>query len=288
MTCTELEELLGAYVLDAVTPEERVAVETHISECPRCIQLLQEMRATVDFLPLAAPQVEPAPQLKGRILSAVQAVANASSQSTQNVPAIRSLRALPSRTSEQERPTAPMPTPIPTPMRRRPAARQWVMPLVAAAAVLFVMLTGGLTAWNISLQHQVAHLQSNATSLQHQVASLQSNAVTTTTYTITGTKNAPGVTGEAKHIVGNGVDVTVMTLRGLPALQGQEVFQGWEIQGTQTKSVGLLNTQPDGTATINIPGDVKGNDAVAVSVEKGPTATPNAPKGKVLAEGKIV
>ncbi len=288
MTCTELEELLGAYVLDAVTPEERVAVEVHLPQCPRCIQLLQEMRAAVGFLPFVVPQVEPAPELKGRILSAVQAVADASSRSTQNVPAIRPLRALPSRMPEQERPTAPMPTPIPTPIRRRSTARQWVMPLVAAAAVLFLILTGSLTAWNILLQHQVASLQTNATSLRHQVARLQSNAVTTTTYTITGTKYAPGATGEAKHIVGNGVDVTVMTLHGLPALQGQEVFQGWEIQGTQTKSVGLLNTQPDGTATINIPGDVKGNDAVAVSVEKGPTATPNAPKGRVLAEGKIV
>ena len=162
------------------------------------------------------------------------------------------------------------------------------MPLVAAAAVLFLLLSGGLATWGISLQHQVAGLQANAASLQHQVASLQANAVTTTTYAITGTKNAPGVTGEAKHISGNGVDVTVLTLRGLPALQDQQVYQGWEIQGTETKSVGLLTPQPDGTATISIPGDVKGNDAVAVSLEKGPTATPNAPKGKLLAEGKIV
>ncbi len=79
-----------------------------------------------------------------------------------------------------------------------------------------------------------------------------------------------------------------MTVRGLPALQGKQVYQGWELQGTQTKSIGLLIPQSDGTATINIPGNVKGNDAVAISLEKGPTATPNAPQGKLLAEGKIV
>ena len=287
MTCTELEELLGAYVLDAVTPEEREAVETHIAQCPHCIQLLQEMRKAVDFLPLGLPQVEPAPQLKGRILSAVQAVADASSQSTQNVPAVRPLRALPPRMPEQQRPPTPMPTPMP--VRRRTAATQrWVMPLVAAAAVLFLVLSGGLATWGISLQHQVASLQSNTVSLQHQVASLQSNAVSTTTYALTGTPNAPGATGEAEYISGKGVDVTIMTIRGLPALRDQQVYQGWLLLGKQTKSVGLLIPQADGTATINIPGSVKGNDFLAVSLEKGPTATPNAPKGKVLAEGKIV
>ncbi len=285
MTCTELEELLGAYVLDAVTPEEREAAEAHLAQCPRCTQLLQEMRATVDFLPLAVPQVEPTPQLKERILSAVQAFADASSQSTQNVPAVRPLRALPPRMPEQERPTTPMPTPI---RRRTAATRHWAMPLVAAAAVLFLVLSGGLATWGISLQHQVASLQANTASLQHQVASLQSNAVTTTTYAITGTTNAPGAMGEAEYISGKDIDVTFMTVRGLPALQGKQVYQGWEIQGTQTKSIGLLIPQSDGTATISIPGNVKGNDAVAISLEKGPTATPNAPQGKLLAEGKIV
>ena len=285
MSCTELEELLGAYVLDAVTLAEREAVETHLAQCPHCTQLLQEMRATVDFLPFAVPQVEPAPQLKGRILSAVQAVADTSSQSTQNVPAVRSLRALPPRMPEQQRPTTPMPTPI----RRRAAATQrWAMPVVAAAAVLFLVLSGGLATWGFSLQHQVASLQANTVSLQHQVANLQSNAVTTTTYALTGTKNAPGATGEAEYISGKGINVTVMTVRGLPALQDQQVYQGWVIEGTQTKSVGLLIPQADGTATISIPGNVRGNNAVAVSLEKGPTATPNTPQGKVLAVGKIV
>ena len=79
-----------------------------------------------------------------------------------------------------------------------------------------------------------------------------------------------------------------MTLHGLPALQNQQVYQGWELQGKQTKSVGLLNVESDGSATVNIAGDVKGNDAVAVSLESGPKATPNAPKGTVLALGKVV
>ena len=81
--------------------------------------------------------------------------------------------------------------------------------------------------------------------------------------------------------------MTVVTLYGLPKLEGQEVYQGWEIKGKETKSVGLLTPQADGTATISIPGDVRGNDTVAVSLEKGPRATPQAPQGKVLAVGSV-
>jgi anti-sigma factor RsiW len=36
MTHHEIEELLGAYALDAVEPEEARLVEEHLAECPRC------------------------------------------------------------------------------------------------------------------------------------------------------------------------------------------------------------------------------------------------------------
>jgi anti-sigma-K factor RskA len=36
LTHHEIEELLGAYALDAVDPEEAQAIEAHLLECPRC------------------------------------------------------------------------------------------------------------------------------------------------------------------------------------------------------------------------------------------------------------
>jgi anti-sigma factor RsiW len=36
MTHAEITELLGAYALDAVSPEEAAAIEQHLAECPRC------------------------------------------------------------------------------------------------------------------------------------------------------------------------------------------------------------------------------------------------------------
>jgi hypothetical protein len=54
----EIESLLGAYALDAVSPEERVLVEEHVEGCPRC-------RAELDaFMEVAAAlgnSVDPVP-----------------------------------------------------------------------------------------------------------------------------------------------------------------------------------------------------------------------------------
>lgn len=284
MTCEECEELLGAYVLDVATLEERNAVEQHIVGCPRCAQQLQEMRSTADMLPLAAPQIDPAPYMKDRILAAIQETAQSGRQSV-----ARPFRPVP---------LSPLPTsgqglrrgydgqkgqddqgarPIPLQERRAAAAqtrrsRRWLMPVVAAAAVLFLLLSGALATWNVSLQRQVTGLQASATS-----------AVTLTTYAVQGTSAAPGATGQVLYLPKQ--HETVIVMHGLPQLSGTQVYQGWLIQGKQTTSIGLLNVQPDGTATVNYNGDIQGFDAAAVSKEQGPTATPNAPKGPVVAVG---
>ena len=46
----ELEELLGAYALDAVDGEERELVELHLLDCPRCRAEVAEHRAVASFL----------------------------------------------------------------------------------------------------------------------------------------------------------------------------------------------------------------------------------------------
>ncbi len=40
MICQDIEELSGAYVLDAVTPQERQEVEEHLVSCPDCTHLV--------------------------------------------------------------------------------------------------------------------------------------------------------------------------------------------------------------------------------------------------------
>jgi hypothetical protein len=46
-------ELLAAYMLDALSPEERTAFETHLAGCAECSQRLPELRRVADLLPNA-------------------------------------------------------------------------------------------------------------------------------------------------------------------------------------------------------------------------------------------
>src|SRR5450631_1859036 len=123
MICQDIEELSGAYVLDAVTPQERQEVEEHLVSCPDCTQLVQELQSVAELLPLSVPPVEPSPSLQARVLTRIQADADQSIQ--------------------WNRP------------RRNRRWRNWTNPLVAIAAVLVLTLLGSMTAWNISLQQKL-------------------------------------------------------------------------------------------------------------------------------------
>ena len=50
----EIEELLGAYALDAVDPDEVAAVERHLVDCPRCRAAVDAARELAGSLGTAA------------------------------------------------------------------------------------------------------------------------------------------------------------------------------------------------------------------------------------------
>src|SRR6266478_7137346 len=147
MTCEEFEELSGAYVLDAVTPEERQAAREHLAGCAKCTHLLEQMRSVVDLLPLSVTQVNPPPSAKERLLAAIR----------QQQPVI------PIERGQQIR-------------RNRGAgaggwSRRWVG--VVAAAVLMFALLGGMTVWNVSLQQTITSLHGQNSALQQEVYELR-------------------------------------------------------------------------------------------------------------------
>ena len=233
MTCQDIEELSGAYVLDAVTPQERQEVEEHLVACPDCTQLMQELQSVAELLPLSVPPVEPSPSLQARVLTRIQADADQAIQ--------------------WNRP------------RRNRRWRNWTSQLVAVAAVLVLTLLGTMTAWNISLQQQL-------------------HASTYITYTVKGTAAIPGASGQLLYIPSK--NITVLTVQGLPQAQGKHVYQGWLLRGNQPVSIGVLNIH-DGVASESFQGNVQGYDTTAVSLEPGPGASLDAPKGQIVAAGKL-
>lgn len=262
MTCEEFEELSGAFALDAVTPAEHEEAEAHLATCARCTRLFQETRGVVSLLPLSVPQISPPPSLQEHVLSAIQEESRSvAGQPTQRVASMQA------QSSQRV---------------RRP---RWNTRVLVAAAVLMLCLPGGLTAWNISLNHQVAVLQQQLTqATTHPL--MPSNVIT---YTVKGTNHTQGATGLLYYYPQQ--NVTVLVMYGLPQPQGVHVYQGWLLHTngqsiTGVTSIGLLNIM-NGKASVSFSGNVSGYDAAAVSIELGPIATPRAPKGSVVALGSL-
>ena len=248
MTCEEFEELSGAYALEAVTPAERAAAQAHLAGCAACTRRLRELQAVVDLLPYSAQQVNPPAALKGRLFEAIRM------ENTQ---------------------TQPIPIPIIAPSRPR---RSWSMQVLAIAAVLALLLFGGMTVWNVSLQHQNSSLQQQNTSLQKEIASLQNQVALA--YGLHGS----GTTGKLIYLPEQ--HITMLVINGLPELHGTQVYQGWLIHGKQPTSIGLLSMQ-NGVASVIYPGTIAGYQVAAVSREPGPTASKSVPAGPVVAAGDL-
>jgi anti-sigma-K factor RskA len=245
MNCHEFEELSGAYVLGAVTPEERELMEEHIAECPDCAQIVRELQLSVNALPLSVPMIEPSAALKERILASIQPESTAIARPVQSV----------GRKSPVSRP--------------RSHWQRWSTQLLAAAALILFILLSGMTAWNIALQQQVSSLTMNTSPMNYPLRSTNVNA---------------GVTGSLECF--SKQHVCILTMRGLPSLEGTKVYQGWLLQGKQPTSIGLLNVH-DGVASVDFQGNLGDYNATAVSVEPGPLASKDAPRGQIIAIGNV-
>jgi anti-sigma-K factor RskA len=70
-----VDELLEAYALGALEPDEARAVEAHLAGCARCRALADAARETAAALAYAAPLFDPPASLRARVLARVHEVA---------------------------------------------------------------------------------------------------------------------------------------------------------------------------------------------------------------------
>jgi anti-sigma-K factor RskA len=107
----DVHALTGAYVLDAVSPDERMVFERHLGDCGACRQEVSELRETATRLGTAVAATPP-PRLKANVMSQ-----------------IRNVRQIP--------PEAPV-----VPLRRPGSA--WALRLTSAAAAVLLLVSGVL------------------------------------------------------------------------------------------------------------------------------------------------
>lgn len=136
MTHDPIEELLGAYALDAVDDDERAAVEAHLATCPRCRAEVDSHREVAAHLAAGAPAPE---GLWDRIAEALEG---------ETPPPLRLV-------IDRDVPVAPADQPGAEVVRLRPRQRIGVLAAAAAAVVAIV----GLSISSINQQDRIDDME---------------------------------------------------------------------------------------------------------------------------------
>ena len=204
MTHDEAAELLGAYALDAVDPDEAEAIELHLRECARCRAEVSEHRETAAMLAHAGADA-PA-DLWGRIAGEIEPPAD-----VVPVPMPRLGDIAEQRTAKA---------------RRRPV---WLAPVAAAAAVVIAVL--GLQVRD--LQQRIDELPSSATA---ELASAASDPDAVLVH-------LDGGDGTSVPVVVNG-DRAWLDAANLPDAGDGRTYQLWGASGEDLVSVAVLGRDP--------------------------------------------
>lgn len=88
MNCDEVRDLIAAYSLGTATPEERLAVEGHMSTCDLHDDVATALAVSM-AIAVAAPEIAPPAALKSRLLQAATATAPAKPAAALRRPALR-------------------------------------------------------------------------------------------------------------------------------------------------------------------------------------------------------
>jgi anti-sigma factor RsiW len=244
MSWCEHHDDAGAWVLGALPEDERERFAAHLAGCEACRREVAELQMVADTLPHAAVQVAPPPELKERIMSAVRAEPDAVAAPGAEADAAAA------RVAAEGEPAAPVP-PAPAERARpaKPARERWwrrpflalgPLPAAAAAAVLIALgVAGGV-------------LLSNGGSSQRTV---QAQVV------------APAAPAARASLTLEG-DQATLNVRNFPAPPRGRVYQVWlKRPGRTPDPTNALFDVRDGSATVDVPGGVKGVEQVLVTDE---------------------
>jgi anti-sigma-K factor RskA len=306
-----LDDLIGAYLLDALSEEERDAFEAHLRESEAARREVAHLRPVVDLLPLALEPaagesgdegVAPSPGLRDRIIAAVRdEVATDSAEETPPAEPAR-VTALPP--PPPARPVRAEPTPLRPPGRirpgRRPAAGDggglaafggWRL----AAAVLAVIAVAALI-WALTLQGRIGDLEDERDGYRATIVAGGGGSTGTLAYIMVPAPGGPETGRGVLYPIAPGADTARLDVIAMPPLTSDRVYQLWFVD---LDEAGQIAAPPDPSVTfsVGVTGDATGIevplpaepfDAVAVTAEPaGGSETPTEPILLVGTQGAV-
>jgi negative regulator of sigma E activity len=252
---TATRDLLGAFALGAVDPEEAATVRAHLATCAECQAEMSELWLAVDSLPGMIEPMEPPPALRDRIAAAVMAEAAATAPAPPAPSAAPAPEPVPTIA-----PVPPGPEPVWKPASFWSQATPW-----AAAAAILLLLSAGLLVWNLRLQAQIQ----------------QATAPVAETIALAPTDAAPESRGEVTYLPQD--DLFILDVRDLPPLEPDQVYEVWLIGAEGPVPAGVFDQPTDQHAIV---ADRDLYDTLAITAEPGPLGT-EAPTGEIVATASL-
>jgi len=250
MNRDDLLELIPAYVLGALDPDEQAEVEALLVDDVEAQAIADEYRQMMgNVLPMMAESRAPAPNLKNKLMAQIQ-TSPTESDPTDAVP------------------DQPIPSPEHVTSESRPATRILRLTLFVpiAAALIFAVIGLGIV------------LQDFANSQTPQgIYIALSTRDDSTRVTVGGTADSP-IRGEL--VVAQNNEQAVIRLSQLPDLTAEQTFQLWLIDDSGAQSGGLFQSTENNEAYLVVPNDKPINQyaAFGVSVEpEGGSPLPDGP-----------
>jgi anti-sigma factor RsiW len=237
MTHDELQELLGAYALDAVEPDEAQAIADHLRTCPRCQAEVESHRNTAAWL---AHGGAPAPEgVWDKIAGSLE----------EAPPPLDVARILPWETRDR------------TARRRRPAV-EWI----AGIAAVLVLVLGGVA---VNQQRRLDRLD-GVNGLQAAFAQAQADP-----HARQVTLQAPGGGAAAVRAVVLPDGTGYLAAAPLRDAGRARTYQLWGINDARVVSLGVLGSDP-GIVPFHAAADVR-TLAITEEVAGGVVASRNQP-----------
>jgi hypothetical protein len=262
MTHDEIKELLGAYALDAVDPDERTEVEAHLPGCEDCRDEVREHLEVASHLSPAL--LEPPAALWESISSAISqdAGANGRSQAPAAVVGIEAARGTrDGRTRDAVRAE-----------RFRSLRRAGLGAVAAVAAVLLVLMSVQIS----HLNSQVHQFRNAATARPLAPAVAAAYQVPHRQVTLTS-----ATSGATAKILITDTGQAYWLASTLPKLSAGRIYQLWALVGGRPVSIGLIS-RPHAYAAFTV-----GRAARTIMLTNEPAGGTPQPTTAVLAQGTL-
>jgi len=248
----EIRDLSGAYALNAVTDDERAAVERAMLDSETFRTEITELSDTAVVLGSAISDEQPPASLKASLMAMLD--------ETPQLPA-------PTETAgDRERSeTAPTTDASSTafaatagPAERKASARWFARPvaLVGMAAAAVLVVVGGVTVANV-VQQPTTSYSADAEQFAAINAAEDAQRISAD---VSGGGNATLVWSEQ-------LASSAMIVDGLEQLPEESVYELWYIDGDGARPAGLFDVEDDGGTWRVLDGDMRPGDTIGITVE---------------------